>query len=203
MNKSKCSIYKRILICITFPLVILLLLNSIYTLRPHDLLGSKLYIHNATCSSSEIVRTVEDEALYQELVSICTNAVTKEKTIIDEDYYSSYPSEDYMLGIPDRPFLWFTQDNSGIRYEITLESVRITDRQSSFENSEPTILIEMWKLDKSSRPYYYLQSWFCNSNLPQKKYERLCDLILDYSGGEETTWLDIKKDMVNKNQETE
>ncbi len=188
MNHSKKPIRKRVLILafmiILFLLTVIVISESTFSLRPHDLQGTKLYIHNETCSSPESVRTVEDEALYQELISICTS---------DENYCNPY---DEPLTFGDHTTLTFVQEDADIYYEIIVPpvlEVAGADQQTTVKKNEPVVVISIY--DQNNEPTGGLLFDVPVVYLPQQNYDRLCDLILNYSGGEETTWPDIKKDM--------
>lgn len=136
-----------------------------------ELAGSKLFVHNVTCSEPYETRTVSDPAFQENVSSLCSKAVRFRPAI----------SYDLVLG--DHSDAYFIFKNDTIQFTVTLFDI---EKQLSLDYSyrdSPMVLIAKTQIDDAGRPHPAWK-WYCS--LPADDFAFLCEAIQTYTGGEFT-----------------
>lgn len=163
-----------LLVCILICVCVLSYMNSHKSnklLSKKDLDGCEMFVHNLTCGTFE-ARTVTDEEVYDEIMSLCLKAETFRPFVMPFDT---------VLGGNDT-YIQFI--NSSYCYSITILDPELQLSLDYIHRDHPMIYVGMAE-KRDARTSDSVWAWYCE--LTPRDYARLCELAELHADGEIVT----------------
>lgn len=146
-------------------------------LEKQELMECELFIHNASTASTD-KRTVTDEALKEELVSLCLRAEMFRPMMNEDSTFARWPSEHWPQDISQN--MTFRDGES--MYVVSFFDAEGQLAIDAVHRDEPVILVSRWTPDETGAYPDWLGLWYCT--MPAADYAQLYEMVYTYDGGQ-------------------